>query len=137
MFSGSLWMGYDFMKTFFFFWNYKISWSHVDLANPWILIPLKVLQNFVSAKAKKIHLNNFYHPPTKFDGDTPCGRGHVFLVCDVTWSHKQRTVWLRRSGVLKTWASEVCWAIFLVSGMRWGFFGVVGGGWQWLGHYVG
>ena len=68
----------------------------MDLANPWILIQLKVLRNCVSGKVTKIHLNNFCHPPTKFDGHTPCGCGHMFLVCDVTWPHNQRAIWFGR-----------------------------------------
>ena len=39
----------------------------------------------------------------------------MFLVCDVTWLHNQRVMWLGRWGVLKRWANEVCWTIFWVS----------------------
>ena len=75
----------------------------MEWAKPWILIPLKVLRNCVSAKATKIHLNNFYYPPTKFDGHTLWGGGHMFLVCDVTWSHNQRAIWL---GTWEFWKGE-------------------------------
>ena len=105
----------------------------MDLANPWILIQLKVLRNCVSAKFTKIHLNNFNHPPTKFDGHTPCGCGHMFLVCDVTWPHNQRATWFGRE---KFWIVEqmrFAEPYFWYAGWDEEFLGWLG----WLGHYVG
>ena len=76
----------------------------MDLANPWILIPSKRLQNCVSAEDIKIDLktifNNLSHHPVKSDGHTHRGHGHMFLVCDVTWLRNQRVMRLGRRGVL-------------------------------------
>ena len=55
--------------------------------------------NESSSFSSKIDLRSFYHPkyhPTKFGDHTHCGRGHKFLVCDVTWTHNQRVMWLGR-----------------------------------------
>ena len=105
--------------------------------------------NESSIFSSKIDLDTFYnlsHHLTKFDGHTHYGRGHLFLNCHVTWSCTQRVMWPVWYGILKRWANEVCWTMFLVSGNKmkkfleswvWLDRDIILGRREWLGKYFG